>query len=334
MLKHKIIYNIFIFSLLLLFLNINITFAVQKSNVSLSSNDISETIKQNPNDNKDESKKYPEFIVTGNNLKSKMDVFKVTGNETRKKTKYEKGAEFVVTGKQLQSKLTDSKSSNINISSNKKQNEVKPTKNLAKNESQKEIKDNITSIEEYQVISKKDKDKRYMTFCSGNFFYFYGYGQEDKDKMDLEEYFKSFKETSKTGKTFEITGDEIGKKKETEFIVTGNEINKKYKQNKQTKQSDKLTDYQKEKLEYIFMEEKGKLFGLRRMLNVAKKLLYSELSKENYNLTVISNLKQEILSTASDIELIKFETECKIRGLLSLEQYNKLKSKIQQRRSL
>lgn len=334
MLKHKIIYNIFIFSLLLLFLNINITFAVQKSNVSLSSNDISETIKQNPNNNKDESKKYPEFIVTGNNLKSKMDVFKVTGNETRKKTKYEKGAEFVVTGKQLQSKLTDSKSSNINISSNKKQNEVKPTKNLAKNESQKEIKDNITSIEEYQVISKKDKDKRYMTFCSGNFFYFYGYEKEDKDKMDLEEYFKSFKETAKIGKTFEIIGDEIGIKKETEFIVTGNEINKKYKQNKQTKQSEKLTDYQKAKLEYIFMEEKSKLFGLRRMLNVAKILLYSELSQENYNLTIIGNLKQEILSTASDIELIKFETECKIRGLLSLEQYNKLKSKIQQRRSL
>jgi len=57
-----------------------------------------------------------------------------------------------------------------------------------------------------------------------------------------------------------------------------------------------------------------------------------ELEKENYNLTTIKNLKEEITKTSSDIETVKFETECKIRGLLNPDQYSKLEKKIKKRR--
>lgn len=80
------------------------------------------------------------------------------------------------------------------------------------------------------------------------------------------------------------------------------------------------------------MEEESKISGLRKNLDTSKKLLYLELEKENYNLTTIKNLKAEITKTSSDIEAVKFETECKIRGLLSLDQYNSLEKKIQKRR--
>lgn len=363
----KFDYKIFLLILVFLFAgNHSYTFAAGKNNVKNTNNEIKSeksfnvsgnelqpkstvfTVTGNEKQGKVKSIKQTEFAVTGNELQPKSTVFAVTGNEKQGKVKSAKQTEFAVTGAQEQSvngintKETKNKQAKTvkSADSSKAVNVAEPylvesSSSKKKNKTKVKDKENdVVVAESSKEVSKEDKAKRYMTFCSGNFFHFYGYEEEDKDKMDMEEYFKSFKETTKIGKTFEITGDEIGKKKETEFVVTGNEISKKHKQINQTKQSEELTDYQKAKLEYILMEEESKLFGLRRMLNVAKKLLYSELSKENYNLTVISNLKQEILSTASDIELVKFETECKIRGLLSLEQYKKLESKIQKRRSL
>ena len=299
--------------------------------------------------------KQTDFVVTGNELQPKSNIYAVTGTEKQGKVKSKKQTNFDVTGgtngteyqdnnesvvymmgtenkNGKQTKLADSSQSvnvadpsavsSVNKKQNKKGSEEKETINI----------DNTVLTADKKESSKEGKDRRYIAFCSGNFFHFYGYEEEDKDKMDMEEYFKKLKETSKTGKTFELTGNEIGKKKETEFFLTGKEFDKKSFAAKQ--KTEELTDYQKAKLEYILMEEKSKLFGLRRMLEVAKKLLYSELSKENYNLAIIANLKQEILSTASDIELVKFETECKIRGLLSLEQYKKLEKKIKKRRNL
>jgi len=365
----KFDYKIFLLILVFLFAgNHSYTFAAGKNNVKNTNNEINSqktfnvsgnelqpkstvfTVTGNEKQGKVKSIKQTEFAVTGNELQPKSTVFAVTGNEKQGKVKSAKQTEFAVTGAQEQSvngintKETKNKQAKTvkSADSSKAVNIVEPSlveSSSSKKKNKTKVKDkenDVVVAESSKEISKEDKAKRYMTFCSGNFFHFYGYDEEDKDKMDMEEYFKSFKETNKIGKTFEITGEEIGKKKETEFIITGNEISKKYKQSNQTqtKQSEKLTDYQKAKLEYILMEEENKLFGLRRMLNVAKKLLYSELSKENYNLTIISNLKQEILSTASDIELVKFETECKIRGLLSLEQYKKIEKAIQKRRSL
>ena len=361
----KFDYKIFLLILVFLFAgNHSYTFAVGKNNVKNTNNEIKSektfnvsgnelqpkstvfTVTGNEKQGKVKSVKQTEFAVTGNELQPKSTVFAVTGNEKQGKVKSAKQTEFAVTGAQEQSingintKETENEQANTvkSADSSKVVNVAEPSfveSSSSKKKNKAKVKENdVVAAENSKEVSKEDKAKRYMTFCSGNFFHFYGYEEEDKDKMDMEEYFKTFKETTKIGKTFEITGDEIGKKKETEFTVTGNEISKKYKQIKQTKQSEDLTDYQKAKLEYILMEEESKLFGLRRMLNVAKKLLYSELSKENYNLTVISNLKQEILSTASDIELVKFETECKIRGLLSLEQYKKIEKAIQKRRSL
>ena len=358
----KFDYKIFLLILVFLFAgNHSYTFAVGKNNVKNTNNEIKSektfnvsgnelqpkstvfTVTGNEKQGKVKSVKQTEFAVTGNELQPKSTVFAVTGNEKQGKVKSAKQTEFAVTGAQEQSgnnvntKETANKQANTvkSADSSKVVNVAEPSfveSSSSKKKNKAKVKENdVVVAESSKEVSKEDKAKRYMTFCSGNFFHFYGYEEEDKDKMDMEEYFKSFKETTKIGKTFEITGDEIGKKKEKDLTLTGNETNNKYKQNKQREE---LTDYQKAKLEYILMEEENKLFGLRRMLNVAKKLLYSELSKENYNLTIISNLKQEILSTASDIELVKFETECKIRGLLSLEQYKKIEKAIQKRRSL
>ena len=312
-----------------------------------------------------QSAKKNTFAVTGNELQPKSNIYAVTGNEKQKKVKPAKQTEFTVTGTELQPKSnvyavtgtekqgkakskkqtdfditgtneteyqannepvvymtgTENKNgkrtelANSAKSVNVEESSVKNKTNKKQNKKESKEKETVSIIKE---PTKEEKARRYMSFCSGNFFHFYGYEEEDKDKMDMEEYFKKFKETSKSDKTFDLTGTEIGKKK-------GMVVKQK---------PEELTDYQKAKLEYILMEEESKLLGLRRMLNVAKKLLYSELSKENYNLSVIASLKQEILSTASDIELVKFETECKIRGLLSLDQYKRLESKIQKRRSL
>lgn len=323
---------LFIFSLLLAGICFNVS-AYGEDNVKSSlSKKTQQSVKENT------------FVVTGTELQPKSNVYAITGSEKQGKVKSVKQTEFVVTGI-TGTENQSNKESVVNISGTETQNKSgKQTKladssksvNVAepsavssvnKKQNKKESKEKET-VSVVKEPTKEEKARRYMTFCSGNFFHFYGYEEEDKDKMDMEEYFKKFKETSKTGKTFELTGTEIGKKKDTSLTVTGKETSNKYKQ------KEDLTDYQKAKLEYILMEEENKLFGLKRMLIVAKKLLYSELSKENYNLSVIANLKQEILSTASDIELVKFETECKIRGLLSLEQYKKIESKIQKRRSL
>ena len=262
----KFNYKIFLLVVVFLFAgNNSYTFAVGKNNVKNTNN---------------ETNSQKTFNVSGNELQPKSTVFTVTGNEKQGKVKSVKQTEFTVTGTQEQSgnnvntketankqaktvKSADSSKvvnvaepSLVESSSNKKHNKTKV----------KDKENDVVVAESSKEVSKEDKAKRYMTFCSGNFFHFYGYEEEDKDKMDMEEYFKSFKETTKIGKTFEITGDEIGKKKDKNLIVTGNETSNKDKQNKQ---KEELTDYQKAKLEYILMEEENKLFGLRRMLNVA-----------------------------------------------------------------
>lgn len=146
---------------------------------------------------------------------------------------------------------------------------------------------------------------------------------EPVKQTDSEVFFS----TNKKSKKYKIARSYRDLEEET---IEKNKALKVKKENKKDK--DILTEHQKAKLEYIFMEEESKISGLKRNLETLKKLLYLELEKENYDLTTIKNLKEEITKTSSDIEIIKFETECKIRGLLSLDQYNKLEDKIQKRR--
>lgn len=164
---------------------------------------------------------------------------------------------------------------------------------------------------DFRAISiKYGKDNEYNT-------------SEPAKQADSEVFFS----TNTKSKKYKIAKSYRNLEEET---IEKNKLSKWKKESKKDK--DILTEHQKAKLDYILMEEESKIAGLQKNLDTSKKLLYLELEKENYNLTTIKNLKEEITKTSSDIETIKFETECKIRGLLSLEQYSKLEKKIQKRR--
>jgi len=51
------------------------------------------------------------------------------------------------------------------------------------------------------------------------------------------------------------------------------------KENRHKKYNDILTEHQKAKLEYIFMEEESKIYGLKRNLNTAKKIVICRIRK-------------------------------------------------------
>ena len=148
------------------------------------------------------------------------------------------------------------------------------------------------------------------------------------------------KETTRATKVFYISGEEIQSKEEKQEDQNSIDLNSKEDsgfpfdedESEKKKVVPELTAHQKAKLDYIFMEEQGKISALDKNLQTAKKLFYLELLKEDYNLTTIKNLKQEITKTSSDIETVRFETECKIRGIVSLDQYKKLEKRIQKRR--
>lgn len=120
---------------------------------------------------------------------------------------------------------------------------------------------------------------------------------------------------------YEVTGEE------NKFNLTYLDLRKVYNidgsedvQNAEKKL--KLNDIQKSKLEYLEMEEKYKVGAIEKDLQIKKKMLEDELSKDNFDAYVIDNLSNDIKQLASDIEKIRIDAKKKTRRILLPEQYS------------
>lgn len=95
------------------------------------------------------------------------------------------------------------------------------------------------------------------------------------------------------------------------------------------KQILKLTELQKNKLEYFQMEFDSKISVLNKDLSLKRKLFSEELIKpgDKVDVLLLEQLADEIKYLATTVEQLWMDTELNIRNSMSYEQYAEFKSK-------
>lgn len=92
-----------------------------------------------------------------------------------------------------------------------------------------------------------------------------------------------------------------------------------------------LTKYQKAQIDYLEMERKYKILAIEKELDLKKKMLDEELSKDFYDVYYVEDLSNEIKKLAVDKETVSINVAKKIRYVLDSDQY--LKYKEQQKKN-